>query len=160
MDFCMVLADNRGSRTIEKQDFLGAIYACSLEYGRICDYWDDWRAFEDTVVRECVLAAARIDWWFRRQEYLRKMAAKARSRGSAFIWKERSTEVAAIHSDAVQLAQPESTGDEPTAPFTLEHVLLAAVRRIDLEIGRELVSTGLDAKRLEEAIRTPRRGAF
>jgi hypothetical protein len=152
----LLIADARRSPVVETRDLLLAVYACSVEFGVLCSYWGDWKGFEELIVRECGEVEPRLDYWLLQKEIMEP----SRRRKKLPLFKEQAQELWSLYSAARELARPGSEEKGACALVTLEHLLLAAARRSDLDISRKLLESGLDTTRLEQVIRAPRRGIY
>jgi hypothetical protein len=160
--FSLLAADRRGSSVVEPRDFLAGVFASSLEFGELRQYWTHWEGFEDLIVKEYGDIDPRIEFWLSLHDLMRAKRVRfpmLKRRG--VIGKRYGPEMLRIQSAALELAR--SGQDEAQHGLTVlapEHILLAMVKDSDLEIGRKLADSGLDAGRLEQVIGAARRGFY
>lgn len=152
--FAFEIAHFRRSDLVEPRDLLGGLYVVSIEFPRLASYWSDWRDFAALAYEECGVTGARILYWLPPID-----PRKVPRRGLywPFGQKGKSAELEAIYSAAEQLAVDHPAGRSEGKPLlTTEHVLLAFVKRSDLEISRKLAASSLDPARVKAALTSPK----
>ena len=149
--FAFEIAHFRGSKSIEPRDILGGIYVASVEFQRFTLYWNDWRSFEDLAFEQCGVDSPRICYWLPAFDF-RKVPRKGLY--SPFDHKTRSPELNTVYSTAEEMARGYAAGASSDLPIlTPEHVLIAMLRHSELEISQKLKGSGIDAQRVEAALK-------
>lgn len=144
----MILAEERGSPTLDVRDMLGALWIADLE--RLAKYWRDWEAFEDFVTAECSLHEPRWAYWLLTYEASPK---QKKSRFHGGMLKAQSPSLVKVWREAEKLAESRVHGDMRPV-LTTEDLLLAMAKQTETELRMKLIKAGLDIARLEEAVKT------
>lgn len=163
-DLAHMLATSRAAAAIEPADYLAGLYIYDWE--RLSKYWQDRTEIENYLQRICRISPQRWHHWIefydreRREEEKRHARKIFQAPGGA----ERnggplrpSKELEAILRKAGWIAPHHDTVEGCDVPILTSECVLLAMTKIDgLDLGRRLLNSGLDVKRLEQEARNPR----
>jgi len=149
LGYSTLISALRWSSSLLLSDLVGGLFITSPE--RLGKYWRESSAFEDFAlgepgVREAVLLhrAGNLE--------TRVIQEGLGPAGQNFSY---SSDLEAIFTRAQELALSRKDVQSGTKPFVIpEDLLLALAQLGEAPIVRRLVSSGLDLKRLEEAVKT------
>jgi hypothetical protein len=129
------VANRHRSRVVGVQDFLAGVFLTSFAYPRLRTYWPDFTKFE---------------------EYLTRQFGKLGTPEGYTLpveFKGLTSELLSAHRLAQQLANLHTPSEQGPSTMEPEHVLYAIVNQHEWGVSKELLATGLDLRRLENALK-------
>lgn len=162
-----MLAKSRALDSISVADFLAAMYL--NHWDALERYWDESEEIEKYLVSLCHVSPQRWHKWLLEYEADRRDGERQR-RGKFALRRSRremdaprnelglSRELESVLGRAGRITPGRERRGSTTIPIlTSECILLAMARDDNSEVGRRLVSTGLDLQKLERAAKDPKR---
>src|SRR2546422_960408 len=129
LPFAVMVAEERGSDTLEPRDALAGIYIATAEFDSLLRYWSDQGALERLLKSVCGTLNPRLVYWCRWANSSGKSLRKRWSFGSRF--KKVSPDLQRVVVSARDFASRRGQGSGKDQMVVPEDVLLALVRLED-----------------------------
>jgi len=170
LELATMFAHSRASEVVEVSDLLAGMYMDNWE--RLAKFWPEREAIEAAMRKLCQISPQRWQYWLKTYDAMRRTPEKRwlglnfapvfrlRDKKEIVVGRsfEFSEQLSAIFKAADAIAPfSDKTGDQLLPIVSSECLLLCIAKGPATQIGRKLLTTGLDIAALEKAARFPKR---